>query len=82
MDGTDVVMGLPISYCMGYAKKSGMVDYGSDEGTIFWGGAGGSSIVIDTDAHVCVSYVMNQMSNDLLGDKRANSLGSALYKGL
>ena len=81
-DGIDLVMGLPITYCMGYAKKSNIVQFGSDEGTIFWGGAGGSSIVIDTQAHVCVSYVMNQMSNDLLGDKRANNLGLALYDGL
>ena len=81
-DGMDMVVGIPITYCMGYARKSNFIRFGSDEGTIFWGGAGGSSIVIDTDAHVCVSYVMNRMSNDLLGDARANNLGIALFEGL
>ena len=75
-------MGLPITYCMGYARKSGIVPFGSEEGTIWWGGAGGSSVIIDTEAHVCSSYVMNQMSNDLIGDPRSNSLGSALYAAL
>ena len=82
IEGTDLLMGLPITYCMGYARKSGIVPFGSEEGTIWWGGAGGSSVIIDTEAHVCSSYVMNQMSNDLIGDPRSNSLGSALYAAL
>ena len=83
IEGVDIVMGLPMTYCMGYARKNPtLIRFGSDEGSVFWGGAGGSSILIDRDAHTCVSYVMNQMSNDLLGDKRANSLGLALYEGL
>lgn len=81
-EGIDLLMGLPITYCMGYARKSNIVRFGSEEGTIWWGGAGGSSIVIDTEAHVCVSYVMNQMCFDVLGDQRANNLGLALYEGL
>ncbi len=81
-DGTDLVFGLPVTFCMGYARKSNIVRFGSEEGTIWWGGAGGSSIVIDTTAHVCLSYVMNQMSNDVLGDQRSNNLGSALFAGL
>ena len=82
IEAVDQLMGLPLTYCMGYARKSGIVKFGSDDGTIWWGGAGGSSIVIDTDAHVCLSYVMNQMCNDVLGDQRANNLGLALYEGL
>ena len=81
-DGTDLVLGLPVTFCMGYAKKSNIVRFGSEDGTIWWGGAGGSSIVIDTAAHVCLSYVMNQMSNDVLGDQRSNNLGSALFAAL
>ena len=82
IEGTDLLVGLPITYCMGYARKSGILPFGSEEGTIWWGGAGGSSAVIDTEAHVCSSYLMNQMSNDLLGDQRSHSLGLALHAGL
>ena len=76
------MIGLPIIYCMGYAKGGNIVRFGSEESTIWGGGAGGSSMVIDTKAHVCLSYVMNQMSDDVLGDQRSNSLGLARYDGL
>ena len=81
-DGMDLIMGLPITDCLGYARKSNIVRFGSDEGTIFWGGAGGSTIVLDTEAHVCLSYVMHQMCNDVLGDQRSNNLGLAPYERL
>ncbi len=83
VDGIDQLMGLPIHYCMGYARRGGkFIPFGPIESTIWWGGAGGSSVVIDTDAHLCFSYVMNRMSFDLLGDDRSDALGIALYEGL
>jgi len=83
IDGIDQLMGLPIHYCMGYARRGGtFIPFGPIETTVFWGGAGGSLVIIDTDSHACFSYVMNQMSFDLLGDKRADKLGLALYEGL
>jgi CubicO group peptidase (beta-lactamase class C family) len=83
LDGIDQLMGLPIHYCMGYARRGGtFIPFGPIESTIWWGGAGGSSVIIDTDSHVCFSYVMNKMSFDLLGDKRSDDLGLALYEGL
>lgn len=83
IDGIDQLMGLPISYCMGYARRGDtFIPFGPIESTIWWGGAGGSSVIIDTDSHACFSYVMNQMSFDLLGDKRSDDLGLALYEGM
>ena len=82
VDGIDQLMGLPIHYCMGYARRGNFMSFGPDESTIWWGGAGGSSVIIDTKSHVCFSYVMNQMSFDLLGDKRSDELGVALYEAL
>ena len=49
---------------------------------MFWAGAGGSTIAVDQDAHVCLSYVMNQMRMTLVGDARGGSLGKALYEAL
>jgi|TARA_B110000259_G_scaffold188451_1_gene247571 CubicO group peptidase (beta-lactamase class C family) len=84
IDGVDQLMGFEIQYCMGYGRRGGgpFIPFGPLESTIWWGGAGGSSVIIDTDAHMCFSYVMNQMSFDLLGDKRSDNLGLALYAGL
>lgn len=53
-----------------------------DTKACFWGGAGGSSIVVDLSHRACHSYVMNQMSNDLLGDERARVLSKRFYEGL
>ena len=53
-----------------------------DTKTCFWGGAGGSTIIVDLTNHVCMSYVMNQMDNNMLGDQRGASLTARLYEGL
>ena len=83
IEGTDLLVGLPITYCMGYARKSGILPFGSEEGTIWWERRRvAHRPFIDTEAHVCSSYLMNQMSNDLLGDQRSHSLGLALHAGL
>ena len=59
-----------------------MINMGPNPNTIWWGGAGGSTIIIDTDAHLCFSYVMNQMKAAIVGDERGGSLGRAVYQGL
>ena len=55
---------------------------GPNQNTLWWGGAGGSTIVVDQDAHLCFSYVMNQMDNHIVGDPRGVSLGFALFDAL
>jgi CubicO group peptidase (beta-lactamase class C family) len=81
-DGVDTVLGLPVSFGMGYALRNEAVPMGPNENTLWWGGAGGSTIVVDTDAHLCFSYVMNQMDNHIVGDPRGTSLGFTLYDAL
>ena len=79
IDGVDVVLGLSIQCAMGFALPSEGIPISPNANTLWWGGAGGSLIAIDTDAHLCFSYVMNQMDNHIVGDPRGTGLGSALY---
>ena len=79
IDGVDVVLGLPIQFAMGFALPTEGIPISPNANTLWWGGAGGSLIAIDTDAHLCFSYVMNQMDNHIVGDPRGTGLGSALY---
>ena len=81
-DGPDAVLMMPVKFGMGYAFPNEMMPMSPNERAMFWGGAGGSTIVVDQDAHVCLSYVMNQMKNALLGDQRGGSLGRAFYEAL
>jgi CubicO group peptidase (beta-lactamase class C family) len=81
-DGVDLVLGIPVNFAMGYALASEVIPIGPNPNTLWWGGAGGSTVVVDTDAHLCFSYVMNQMDNNLVGDPRGASLGAAVYSSL
>ncbi len=82
IEGMDAVIGLPLSFGMGYAFPSEAIPVSPNANTLWWGGAGGSTIVVDTDAHLCFSYVMNQMDNNIVGDPRGASLGNELYECL
>ncbi|MGW0823241.1 serine hydrolase domain-containing protein [Streptomyces sp. NPDC002845] len=78
--GTDRVLGVPMRYGMGYGLNAGQLP---NPRTCFWGGWGGSLIVVDLDARMAVSYVMNQMIDEGgLGDERGFLLLAAVYEGL
>jgi len=50
--------------------------------TCFWGGWGGSLVVIDLDARMTVSFVMNRMGEGTTGDDRAALVLVGAYSGL
>ncbi len=81
-NGKDLVLGVPIRFGMGYGLNSDIIPMGPNERIGYWGGWGGSTIVVDADAHLCCSYVMNKMESGLLGDTRGYSLLQAAYAGL
>lgn len=80
--GQDLVLGLPIVFGMGYGLSTPEFPLGPNEHIAFWGGYGGSTVVVDQDARLCVSYVMNRMESGLLGDRRGFSLLQAAYASI
>jgi CubicO group peptidase (beta-lactamase class C family) len=78
-NGPDAVLLLPIRFGMGYAFPNQFMPMSPNARAMFWGGAGGSTIVVDQDVHVCLSYVMNQMKAAIVGDSRGGTLGKAFY---
>ncbi len=78
-EGVDLVLGLPVSFGMGYGLNSASTPVSPNANTAFWGGYGGSSVIIDQDARLCFSYVMNRMESGLLGDPRGFGLAAAMY---
>jgi CubicO group peptidase (beta-lactamase class C family) len=81
-DGADLVLGLPIRFAMGYALPTPDIPVSPNPNTLWWGGAGGSTIAVDSDAHLCFSYVMNQMDNYIVGDPRGSALSEAVYASI
>ena len=64
---------------MGYALTSDVLPMGPNENIAYWGGWGGSTAVIDQDARMCVSYVMNRMGSGVMGDRRGFAITQAVY---
>ena len=80
--GTDLVLGLPIRWGLGFGLASKEIPIGPNPRCFFWGGWGGSLVVIDPDAGLGFSYVMNKMGPGTLGDTRAFFMAMALYESL
>ena len=80
--GQDLVLGVPVRMGMGYGLTSPELPFGPNPRTCFWGGWGGSLVVVDCDARMVVAYVMNRMGEGTLGDARGASLVMAAYAGL
>ena len=81
-NGPDAVLIMPIRFGMGYAFPNPLMFMSPSEDGMFWGGAGGSTIVVDQSNRACFSYVMNQMVAAITGDQRGGALGKAFYDGL
>ena len=81
-NGKDLVIDVPLRFGLGYGLNSDAMPMGPNDNICYWGGYGGSSIVVDLDARVCFSYVMNKMGDGVLGDARGFGLGEAVYQSL
>ncbi|MGY1620395.1 serine hydrolase domain-containing protein [Geodermatophilus sp. SYSU D00691] len=82
-DGVDLVLGVPFRYGIGFAlSPSGGVPYLPDGRVCFWGGWGGSLIVMDLDRRVTTSYMMNRMAPGIVGSPRAQAYLEAVYAAL
>ncbi|HLN06355.1 MAG TPA: serine hydrolase domain-containing protein [Acidimicrobiales bacterium] len=79
-NGTDLVLGVPLRFGMGYGLGNDLLPIGPR--ACYWGGYGGSVIVMDQETRLTVSYVMNRMEAGLVGDVRGVSIVMAAVMGL
>jgi CubicO group peptidase (beta-lactamase class C family) len=81
-NGTDLILGVPIRFGMGYGLPSDLLPLGPSANTCFWGGWGGSLVLVDLDQRVVISYVMNRMGEGTLGDDRGLGIAMAAFGAL
>lgn len=82
-DGVDLVLGVPFRFGIGFGLAgSGAVPYLPEGRIAFWGGWGGSLIIMDVDRGVTVSYMMNRMAPGIVGSDRAEAYLQAVYAAL
>ena len=81
IEGDDLILGMPARFGMGFGLAGGTMPL-PNPNTIFWGGYGGSLVIIDMDARTTFGYAMNRMAGTTTGDMRAFSLGMAMWQAL
>jgi CubicO group peptidase (beta-lactamase class C family) len=80
VEGMDLVLGFPARYGLGFGLPD-MIPM-KNPNSMFWGGYGGSLIIIDMDAKTTFAYAMNKMGTTTIGDERAMSIVRAMWSAL
>ncbi|KAF9775202.1 hypothetical protein IL306_006712 [Fusarium sp. DS 682] len=81
--GPDLVLGLPFRFGIGYGLSPCVALDWIPEGNIcFWGGWGGSTVIMDLDKRMTFAYTMNKMGSGLVSSDRAAVYGKAVYEAV
>lgn len=80
--GRDLVLGIGVTFGVGYGLNSPRAPISPNERVCYWGGWGGSLVVNDVDAGFTMAYVMNKMGEGTVGDDRAHTILRGCYESL
>ena len=82
-NGVDLVLGAPLRFGIGFGlPQLDTLPYIPDDKICFWGGWGGSVIIMDVGRRVTISYMMNKMGPGIIGSERSAEYGQAIYDAL
>ncbi len=79
--GPDHVLILPLRFGIGYGlpEPTTLPYLPDDDGICFWGGYGGSLIVMDRNRKLTISYMMNKMEPGIVGGLRAQAILESVF---
>lgn len=80
VEGVDLVLGMAARFGLGFGLAPMIPLPGPN--CIFWGGYGGSLIIIDMDARATYAYAMNRMGVTTIGDERGLGMAAAVWSSL
>jgi len=81
-DGIDLVLGLPVSFGIGYAMPGANWPRIPRGRTCWWAGMGGSRIINSLEHRATFGYAMNKMNHALIGDHRSDDMFAAAIQVL
>ena len=83
-NGIDLVLGIPLRFGIGYGlpEPTTLPYLPNDPGICFWGGYGGSMIIVDTTRKMTLAYMMNRMSPGIIGSPTSAALIAAAYQAV
>jgi CubicO group peptidase (beta-lactamase class C family) len=83
LNGVDLVLGVPLRWGIGYGlPQPEILPWIPDEKICFWGGWGGSMIVMDVGRRATISYMMNKMAPGIIGSERSAEYGQRIFDAL
>jgi CubicO group peptidase (beta-lactamase class C family) len=80
--GRDLVLGIGVTFGVGYGLNSPRAPISPSPRLCYWGGWGGSLVVNDLDTRMTMAYVMNRMGEGTVGDDRAHAILRGVYTSL
>ena len=82
-NGIDLVLACPLRFGIGFGlPQLDTVPYIPNDRICFWGGWGGSMVIMDIDRRMTVTYVMNKMGLGLVGSPRSEAYLRAVYSAV
>jgi CubicO group peptidase (beta-lactamase class C family) len=79
VDGRDLILDTNLRFGLGFALPNGMMP---NPNTLFWGGLGGSLVIVDLDAQTTMAYAMNRMTGTTTGDMRGFGMAMAAWEAM
>jgi CubicO group peptidase (beta-lactamase class C family) len=83
-EGPDLVLGVRMKFGIGYglATPQAVPFLPPEERVCFWGGWGGSMVLINPDRRTTAAYVMNKMGQGTLGNERTARYARLIYEAI
>ena len=82
-NGVDLVTGIPLRFGIGYGlHRADLLPYVPAGKICFWGGWGGSIVLMDLGRRMTISYMMNKMGPGAVGSDRTAEYVTAIYQAV
>ena len=82
-NGVEVVIPAPLRWGIGYGlAKNEALPYVPDEQICFWGGWGGSMVLMWPQRRTTIAYAMNKMGPGVLGSERTATYATLIFDAL
>jgi CubicO group peptidase (beta-lactamase class C family) len=79
--GVDLVLQLPLKMGMGYGlPEPAVAPFIPQRRICFWGGWGGSMVLVDVDRRITFAYMMNKMAPGIVGGPNVAALATSFYE--
>jgi CubicO group peptidase (beta-lactamase class C family) len=83
VSGVDLFLGIPVRFGLGYGlPEPAGIPFVPQGRVCFWGGWGGSAIIMDLDRRMTISYMMNRMQPGAIGSAVAATYVNAIYEAV